>query len=237
MPDTHSSVRLYGQLLVAVILCAVLRLARSTSAADAPGSFAYILQADRFAKTQKAVVDALAQCGGDWIILGASFRGDDASRWSKADIQRVRDGKAARKVIAYLSIGEAEDYRLYWKAEWKRDPPDFLLRENPDWLGNYRVRFWSRAWQQIILADVDKLVAQGCDGLYLDKVDIYEDFEFDPASKVWIDNRPNPATGHTYREDMIAWVQAITSRSRSENSHCSEECEVPAGRRILLANN
>ncbi len=182
-----------------------------------PSSFAYVLQPEQLADSREAAISKLAGCDRDWIILDVSFGGDEQSRWTATELQTIRQGKAGRKVIAYLSIGEAEDYRSYWKPSWKQTPPDFLLKENPDWAGNYSVKFWTKAWQQIILDEIDKITTQGFDGLYLDKVDIFEDFEYDPERKDWIDHRINPATKHSYRKEMIAWVQAVAKRARMKN--------------------
>ena len=38
--------------------------------------------------------------------------------WTSEDLAAIRQGKSGRKVIAYISIGEAEDYRPYWRKEW-----------------------------------------------------------------------------------------------------------------------
>ena len=182
-----------------------------------PTGLAYVLQPEQLAENRSAVVQKLANCDRDWIILDVSYAGDEQSRWSRAELQTIRGGRESRKVIAYLSIGEAEDYRSYWKPGWKQNPPEFLLKENPDWPGNHAVKFWMEQWQRIILNEVDKISSQGFDGLYLDKVDIFEDFEFDPQKRDWIDNRFNPATKHSYRKDMISLVQAIARAVRREN--------------------
>ena len=166
--------------------------------ASEPKSFAYVLQASELSMDRSSAVSMLAECGRDWIILDGTFDGDEDSRWTAAEIRRIRKGRSGRKVIAYLSIGEAEDYRAYWRREWKTRRPEFLRRENPDWRGNYTVRFWMKPWQSIVFAEIDRLMAQGFDGLYLDKVDIHEDFEYDPTSREWIDDRRNPATGNSH---------------------------------------
>lgn len=129
-------------------------------------------------------------------------------------------------MVAYVSIGEAEDYRPYWKKEWDADKdgqpdsaaPKFLNSENSDWKGNYRVRYWQPEWQQIMLPAVDRVAAQGFDGIYLDIVDAFEFYEYDPATRDWLDDRPNPQTGRTYRQDMIAWVAAIAKRGPEKNA-------------------
>lgn len=76
------------------------------------------------------------------------------------------------KVFAYLSIGEAEDYRPYW-GKWTT-PPSWLDAENPQWKGNYKVKFWEPAWQRIVYAQLEQIVRAGFDGVYLDIVDAYE---------------------------------------------------------------
>ena len=56
-------------------------------------------------------------------------------RYSDSDVARLRkkpDGKP-RLVLAYLSVGEAEDYRAYWKKGWKEKPPAWLGPESPVW--------------------------------------------------------------------------------------------------------
>ena len=192
----------------------VLVLAHSSLLAQSsPASLAYVLQADSLAKSKAEAVAKLAACGRDWIVLDATFGNEKP--WQVADLTAIRAGKAGRKVIAYLSIGEAEDYRTYWQRSWKTNPPAFLLAENPDWKGNFRVKYWQADWQRIILADVDKIVAAGFDGVYLDIVDGFETFEQD--GKDFVDDRLNPETKQSFRRDMVDWVKAVAARARQTN--------------------
>jgi cysteinyl-tRNA synthetase len=206
------------KLLLTLALCTPL------FAADfAPKSMAYVLQADGLASSRAGVVEALAGCGRDIIVLDAVFSTDDGE-WKSAEIETIRRGKAGRRVVAYVSIGEAEDYRPYWQKSWDADgdgkpdaaAPKFLNIENPDWKGNYRVRYWQPEWQRIMLPAVDRVVAQGFDGIYLDIVDAFEFYEYDAVKKDWLDNRVNVETGRSYRQDMIAWVGAIAKRARDK---------------------
>ncbi len=189
---------------------------------SAPASLAYVLQADSLAKTKAEAVAKLAACGRDWIVLDASFSTDEP--WTAADLATIRAGKIGRKVISYLSIGEAEDYRAYWNPSWDANhdgkpdagAPAWLLGQNPEWKGNYRVKYWQPAWQQIMLTNVDQIIATGFDGVYLDIVDGFETFEQD--GKNFIDDRVNPETSQSYRRDMVDWVKAIAARARTTNS-------------------
>jgi len=207
--------------LLALVLGAFLALDHSLSAQSSPGSFTYVLQADALAKSKAAAVLKLAACDRDWLILDAAFSTEEP--WAATDLAIIRAGRAGRKVVAYLSIGEAEDYRTYWQRGWDANhngqpsatAPAFLLAQNPEWKGNYRVKYWQASWQNIILADVDKIMAAGFDGVYLDIVDGFETFEQD--GKDFIDDRVNPETKQSYRRDMVDWVKAIAARARSTN--------------------
>ena len=87
-----------------------------------------------------------------------------------------------RIVLAYLSIGEAERYRFYWDQAWY-DParkPSWLGALNPEWDGNYIVRFWDPGWQRIILEGPDSYLAHiksaGFDGIYIDRADVHSEW-------------------------------------------------------------
>jgi len=107
----------------------------------------------------------------DLIVIDYSSDGTEGGEWSPEQIQAIREsGKTA---VAYLSIGEAEDYRFYWDPQWEEDPPPWLGPENPDWPGNYKVRFWYPEWRAIIESYMDRIAAQGFDGIYMDIIDAY----------------------------------------------------------------
>lgn len=194
------------------------------AAAVAPRSFAYVLQAEALAGSRAEAVRHLAECGRDWIVLDAFFDGGENGAYTPQEIELIRRGRAGRRVLAYLSIGEAETYRPYWRREWdaNRDgrpdaaAPPWLCAENPDWEDNYKVRYWHPAWQDAVLAVLDGIVRAGFDGAYLDLVDAFEFFEHDPAKNDWVDNRRNPETGRSYRDDMIVWVRRIADHARKQ---------------------
>jgi len=194
-------------------------LAHFACAESTPASFAYILQADSFAKTKPAVVAKLKESGRDWIVLDAAFAGD--TPWEQTDLDTIRSGKAGRKVVAYLSIGEAEDYRPYWQSDWvsngKRTAaaPAWLGIENPEWKGNYQVKYWNAEWQKLILTAIDDAMARGFDGVYLDIVDGFQTYEQEAYG--YLDDRMNPETKQTYRRDMVDWVKAIAARARAKD--------------------
>ena len=196
-----------------ILLVQFLAVGNSILAQTSPASFAYVLQADSLAKSKAEAMAKLAACERDWIVLDAGFSSDEP--WTAADLTAIRTGRVGRKVIAYLSIGEAEDYRAYWQSSWNTNAPAFLLGENPEWKGNFRVKYWQADWQKLILADVDKIMAAGFDGVYLDIVDGFETFEQD--GKNFMDDRVNPETNQSYRRVMVDWVKAVAASARKTN--------------------
>lgn len=119
-------------------------------------------------------------------------------------------GADGKQLLAYVSIGEAEDYRNYWSAGgWGAKPPSFLLGENPDWPGNYRVEFWRPAWKKIAMERVDLAIARGYDGIYLDIVDAYEVAEVQKAY---------PGSNAELRRAMIDFVVEISKYAKSKRA-------------------
>ncbi len=86
-----------------------------------------------------------------------------------------------RIVLCYLSMGEAERYRYYWKPEWDQAEtrPRWLGQENAQWPGNYLVTYTDPDWQSLIFGTpgsyLDSIIAAGFDGVYLDRADAFED--------------------------------------------------------------
>lgn len=214
------------QLLKLAFYAASLVLSGALHANDragfAPKSMAYVLQADKLVKTRNDAVQTLAESSRDLIVLDASYNTGQQGSWTTHEIDTIRTAKLGRKVVAYISIGEAEDYRPYWQASWDENKdgkpdegaPAFLNVVNPDWEGNYKVRYWDKSWQSIILKSVEVIIEQGFDGVYLDIVDAFEFYEYDANTDQWEDNRKNPEFNNTYRQDMVAWVNKIAGYAR-----------------------
>lgn len=96
----------------------------------------------------------------------------ESSELTRGQISNL--SSSGKTLFSYLSIGEAEEFRDYWASgDWSNHPPSFLLGENPDWEGAYRVKFWDAAWQNMVFQRLDEIVKQGYEGVYFDIVDAY----------------------------------------------------------------
>jgi len=118
-----------------------------------------------------AVLEELQGSGFEMLVVDISFDGGPEGNYSPEQIDGLKN--AGKLPICYLSVGEAEEYRFYWNPEWKSDPPPWLGEENPNWEGNYKVRYWFEDWQQIILAYLDQVVQNGFSGIYIDIIDAF----------------------------------------------------------------
>ena len=121
---------------------------------------------------QNASIDEICNSGFKIFVMDYSYDGTQDDMYPKGEIERLKECGVVP--IAYLSIGEAEDYRWYWNESWEYSPPDWLGEENPEWEGNYAVRYWDDEWKSIIFEYLDIIISQGFSGVYLDKVDEFE---------------------------------------------------------------
>ena len=142
-------------------------------------NFLYLINPGSF-PSRDAFLDAIGETNYD-IIITDLFCNNIALTVSEVASLRTKTNRGSRLIIAYMSIGEAEDYRYYWQTEWQTNPPPWLAEGNPDWPGNYKVRYWDNDWQNIIYGKDDsylkKILDVGFDGVYLDIIDTFEYFE------------------------------------------------------------
>ncbi|HPQ39933.1 MAG TPA: endo alpha-1,4 polygalactosaminidase [bacterium] len=167
----------------------------------------------------------LTQSKFDLAVIDYSRTGDAPGEWTAAEIAALKSNGPCgdRIVLAYISIGEAEDYRYYWNSDWvdgSGNPipgvaPDWLGPQNPDWPGNYKVRYWMPGWQAILFGTasgpdrsyLDRIIDQGFDGIYMDIIDA---FEFWGPAEIGGNNENRNAGDH-----MIDLVSALGTYARN----------------------
>jgi cysteinyl-tRNA synthetase, unknown class len=164
---------------------------------------------------QKPKLQQLADSPFDLIVIDYTKDGDDQSAFTPSELARLKvkpDG-TRRLVIAYLSIGEAESYRGYWQDAWKKQKPAWLLKENPEWEENYAVCFWDPGWQAIMCgnpqARLDRILAAGFDGVYLDKCDVFEDMRAHRMKEA--NARPD------LESDMVAFITRLSGYAKQRD--------------------
>lgn len=128
---------------------------------------------------REGAVDLLARARCDMVVIDPTntvLGSEDFE--TKSVVARLRRSKIC---IAYLNVGQAEDYRTWWRPYWvaptTEEPgrPPYLLTVDPDgWPGNYPVAYWDFRWRTVLMgspdAPLDRILADGFDGAYLDWV-------------------------------------------------------------------
>jgi cysteinyl-tRNA synthetase, unknown class len=155
----------------------------------------------------------------DMLVIDYARDGTGATAWTPADVAAFRtraDGRP-RIVLAYMSIGEAEIYRFYWRRWWQTIQPDWIGAENKQWRGNFSVRYWEPGWQALFVGTtrsvfsqllelympwrkpyLDRILDAGFDGIYLDRVDAYGDWN----------------SRATAEADMVSFVASVSSAAK-----------------------
>jgi cysteinyl-tRNA synthetase len=162
---------------------------------------------------EPGVEDALANSNYDMLVLEPTrtdWSSSDREFDTKGFVQRLKstmasDGIHNKLVIAYIDIGEAEDWRWYWtwSKDWDcvspkpADWPDYIITCDPDgWSGNYPVAYWDSDWKDVIIygnnqdsspwgdynSAIDEAIRDGFDGIYIDWVEAYEDPDVEAAA-------------------------------------------------------
>ena len=146
-------------------------------------NFLYLVNPTRAFNSKSEFVSGIDATNYDAFIIDLFYdEGESLTMTDLAALQSKPNG-APRLVLAYLSIGEAEDYRYYWNNNWgkRKSKPEWLYKENNRWKGNYKVFYWMESWQEIIFgsedAYLDKILNAGFNGIYLDLIDAFETYE------------------------------------------------------------
>lgn len=156
-----------------------------------------------------AAMGRVTRSDSDMLVIDyAVDSGDGLKPLTRAKVDKLKrkpDG-GRRLVIAYFSIGEAEEYRPYWHAAWRDAPPDWIVAENCRWPKNYLVKFWDSGWRDIVFEGahsyLEAIQDAGFDGVYLDRVDVYADIA---------DRFPKS------RQRMISFVKDLASSARARD--------------------
>jgi len=142
-------------------------------------NFLYLINSENFA-TKQEFMNAVSATNYDLIIMDL-YHNETAYTQAEIEQLKTKQNGGKRFVVCYMSIGEAEDYRYYWQEAWNSSKPDWLEAENPDWEGNYKVKYWETEWQNVIFGNdnsyLKKILDVGFDGTYLDIIDGFEYFE------------------------------------------------------------
>nr|WP_311530527.1 endo alpha-1,4 polygalactosaminidase [uncultured Ralstonia sp.] len=191
--------------------------ANGTSALAGVQTWMYQLQG----MTTSAQIDTLNAQPYDMLVIEANNTIKGLENFNTVDMVarlHTKPDGSARKVLAYIDIGEAEDFRTYWTSSWQAPTstspgtPDFIIKADPDgWAGDYPVAFWDPRWQALWLGPdgaVAQLAREGFDGVYLDWVQAYAEPSVADAAR---------AAGIDPVQAMVDFITKIRAAGRAIN--------------------
>lgn len=143
-------------------------------------NFLYLINPANYS-SKADFISAVNATNYDLLIMDLFFNDNTAFTSSEIAQLKSKANGGKRLVVSYMSIGEAENYRYYWQSAWETNKPAWLDIENPDWEGNYKVKYWNSEWQDIIYGNdnsyLQKILNANFDGVYLDIIDAFEYYE------------------------------------------------------------
>ncbi len=139
--------------------------------------------------TRQEYLDALSSANYDLLITHPANNGTFFTTTEVTNMKLKKSGQH-RIVLAGMNIGLADTSAYYWDPAWETDPPAWLLDEDPDHPGYYRVRFWEPAWQEILYGSENsylrRILEAGFDGAFLYGAGAFQYFEdMESSGKPW----------------------------------------------------
>ncbi len=144
-------------------------------------NFLYLI-GDAGFQTKQDLINAISVANFDVILIALFF---NEIAFTSSEIQQLKNkaNGGKRLVISYINIGAAENYRYYWKDNWKLHRPNWLKKPYEGYEDEIWVKFWKKDWQEIIYGNdnsyIKKIIDAGFDGAYLDNVEAYYFLYFD----------------------------------------------------------
>lgn len=159
------------------------------------------------------IVEQIASSEYDMVVLDFIPSEAENTDYPMVEvIDQLHNATQPKLVIAYIDIGQAEDYRTYWQPGWRIGSPAWIVGNDPDgWEGNFPVAYWHDEWRKIWLGEdgyLQAILDAGFDGVYLDWVEAYSDENVIAAAHA---DEVDP------RQEMIGWVGDMADFTRTQN--------------------
>ncbi len=189
--------------------------------------------------SEPGAVETLVASPYDMLVLEPTctdWSWDDRYFDTQGMVTQLKDSQASdgvhrKRVMAYIAIGEAEEWRWYWtwskgwdcQGQPPADWPDYILACDPDgWAGDYPVAYWDEDWKDVVIyghnqgshpdrdynSMIDEALKHGFDGIYLDWVEGFEDEEVVAAAQ---------AAGKDPAVEMITFIQEMRDYALARN--------------------
>jgi endo-alpha-1,4-polygalactosaminidase (GH114 family) len=138
-------------------------------------NFLPVLSANSYSQRDRWF-QALAGTNHDLLLVDPFFHGVSMTVQDITALKFKRIG-SKRLVMAPMSLGFASVDRFYWQKGWKVGSPSWIAGVDPVTPGRFTVTYWSEEWKKVLGNYVTGLCDLGIDGILLDGLDAYLEFE------------------------------------------------------------
>jgi cysteinyl-tRNA synthetase len=163
---------------------------------------------------EQAMIEGIAASDYDLVVLDYIASEQHNTNYPMAEVvARLHQAPKPKLVLAYVDIGQAENFRTYWQPNWRVGAPDWITGDDPDgWVGNHPVAYWREPWRKIWLDDdgyLPGIVRTGFDGVYLDWIEAYSHPTVTELAR---------QEGLDPRTEMLRWVGDIARFGRDRRA-------------------
>lgn len=138
-------------------------------------NYLYLISNSQYT-TKQSMIDAISATNYDLILIDLFYE-DVPFTSSEINQLKTKANGGQRLVIAYMSVGSAENYRYYWQDKWRLHKPDWLKKKYEGYKDEIWVEYWNSDWKNIIYGNdnsyLKKILDASFDGVYLDNVEAY----------------------------------------------------------------
>lgn len=170
-------------------------------------------------------VEKLLSTGAEMMVL-------DPDAYNEEEIKALNS--AGIKILAYLSVGEAEKYRRHFS---KLEGTDLIIQENPLWSENFQIKFWEPLWKSLLINYSKEILNKGFKGLFVDVVDAWQNFpeSEQPKRKEQMERLLIDLAEHMLNHDSKHWLVIQNSHELLENP-CLEKLTTGINQESLYAS-
>jgi len=158
-------------------------------------------------------------------VIDYSRNGAERGEFTRTEIQAVR--KSGKITLGYMPIGAADAGRFYDQNLTDRSPfsaseaQSLIGAENSNFSGTFYLRYWQDTWKKVIFGNrplpswvkttnnpnnyLKRILAAGFDGVYLDDIDAYQQFNSDGDN-----SRPSAAL------EMLLFIRDLSTWAKSK---------------------
>lgn len=110
----------------------------------------------------------IAKSNYDVVVIDTERKENRPFTKKEIESLKTKPDGSRRKVIAFVSLGQVERFRRYWKPEWSGKKPSWMGNKSTVWRGVYEIKdIKNKEWISISQNIVNRAMETGFDGIMI----------------------------------------------------------------------